>query len=161
MSDALKILIKGIKDRIESDDPNALGDALRLTEEYPDESRAWGTLAYANEWQNNYRAAIAAVTREMNLRPGKSTLYLKRGGYLLMAGDFNSAITDFTEGIALGSHLTSEPNREVLYFMRAEAYYQLGCKTEALADLEHVEDDCTFWTVQVRSKADLVELCSK
>ena len=161
MSDTLKTRIRAIKDRIEANEASAFYDAVKLTEEYPDEPKVWGTLAFANEWKNDYAAAYIAITREMELRPGRPASYFTRGGYSLMAGDYNSAITDFTEGLALGKDLEREPYREVLHFLRAEAYYQLGRKAEAQADLDHVGDDCTFWTVQVRSKAELVALCAE
>jgi tetratricopeptide (TPR) repeat protein len=161
MSEQLKHQIKHVEDRIEAKDPLAFEDAVKLTEQYPQEAQVWNTLAYANSWKKDYPAAVAAMTQSINLRPGRPALHFTRGGYSLMAGDYESAIADFTEGLALGNHLEREPYREVLYFLRAEAYYQLGRKAEARADLEHVEDDCTFWTVQVRSKAELVALCAE
>lgn len=161
MSDQLKSRIRGIKDRIEAKDPHEFEEAVELTRRYPDEAQVWNTLAYANEWKKDYVAAASAMSRAIELRPGRPGLYLARGGHFLMAGDYINAIADFTEGISLGNHLEQEPNREVLYFLRAEAYYQLGRKAEARADLEHVEDDCTFWTVQVRTKAELSALCAE
>lgn len=159
MSNQFKGRVRSVEDRIEAKAPTAFDEALKLTEHYPEEAEAWSTLAYANKWKKDYRAAVTAMTRAIELQPGKPGLYCTRGGCSLMAGDYASAIADFTEGLALGSHLKRESYREVLYFLRAEAYYQLGRKAEALADLEHVEDDCTFWTVQVRSKAELFALC--
>ena len=161
MTDQFKGRLRGVEDQIEAKDPTAFDEAVKLTEQYPEEAEAWNTLAYANDSKRDYPAAIAAMTRAMKLRPGRPALHFTRGGYSLMAGDYDSAIADFTEGLALGNHLEREPYREVLYFLRAEAYYQLGRKAEARADLEHVADDCTFWTVQVRSKAELVALCAE
>jgi tetratricopeptide (TPR) repeat protein len=161
MSDPIEVLASKIKDRIKNEDPSALEDAVKFTEQYPDEYKAWWALAFAHQWKNDYAAAISAMTRAMDLRPGRPALHCTRGEYALMAGDYHSAIADFTEGLARGNHLEQEPYREVLYFLRAEAFYQLGRKAEARADLEHVEDDCTYWTVQVRSKADLVALCAE
>lgn len=161
MADAMQSMIKEIEDRLKSDDPTALEDASKLVEQYPDEPKAWHTLAYANSTRRNYPAAIAAVTQEMQLRPGKPALHFTRGRYLLMAGDYEGSIADFTEGLVRGNHLEREPYREVLYFHRAEAFYQLGRKADARADLDHVEDDCTLWTVQVRSKAELLALCTE
>lgn len=157
----LQSMIKDIEARIKAEDPTALDDASKLVEQYPDEPQAWHVFAYANSRRRNYSAAITAITREMALRPARPALHFTRGGYSLMVGDYASAIADFTEGLALGNHLEREPYREVLHFLRAEAFYQLGRKVEALADLEHVEDDCTFWTVQVRSKAELLVLCGE
>lgn len=159
MSDLFKAELRRVKNRIEDKDPNAFDEAVKLTEQYPDEAEAWNTLAYANQWKKDYPAAVAAMTRAIELRPGRPGLYCTRGECSLMAGDYDGAIADFTEGLALGNHLKQEPYREVLHFLRAEAYYQLGRKAEALADLEHVDDDCTFWTVQVRTKAELLVLC--
>jgi tetratricopeptide (TPR) repeat protein len=158
---ALEATIRDIEERLEEEDPAAFEDAVKLTAEYPQEPKVWNTLAYANEVNDDYVAASAAMTRAMELRPGLPASHFTRGGYFLMAGDYESAIADFTEGLARGNHLEQEPHREVLYFLRAEAFYQLGRKGDARADLEHVADDCTFWTIQVRSKAELVALCAE
>ncbi len=161
MSNALQTMIKDIDTRVEAKDPTALDDAVKLTEQYPEEWEVWNTLAYANKWKKDYSAAVNAMTCAMDLRPRRPALHFTRGGYSLMAGDYKGAIADFTEGLARGNHLEREPYREVLYFLRAEAFFQLGRKAEARADLEHVEEDCTFWTIQVRSKAELVALCAE
>ena len=159
MSNQFKARLRSVERRIEAEDPTAFEEAVKLTEQYSEEAEAWNTLAYANKWNKDYPTAVTAMTRAIELRPGRPALYCTRGECSLMAGDYHSAIADFSEGLALGNHFEREPYREVLYFLRAEAYYQLGRKAEALADLEHVEDDCTYWTVQVRSKAELLVLC--
>lgn len=159
MTKEFKSRCRSVEERIEAKAPDAFDEAVKLTEQFPAEAEAWNTLAYANKWKKDYPAAVAAITRAIELRPGRPGLYFTRGGSSLMAGDYDGAIADFTEGLALGNHKEQEAYREVLYFHRAEAYYQLGRTTEAIADLEHVDDDCTSWTVQVRSKADLLALC--
>ncbi|MBK9264668.1 MAG: hypothetical protein IPM54_33400 [Polyangiaceae bacterium] len=161
MSDTLKSLINKIKVRLGAEDPAAFDDMAALAEQYPDEPDVWRALAYAYEVRDDYTAAIAAITREMDLRPERPALYFTRGGYLLMTADYEGAVADFTKGLVLGDQMEHEPYREVLHFLRAEAFFQLGRKAEARSDLEHVKDDCVFWTIQVRSKAELLALCAE
>ena len=161
MNISLKSMIKNIEERIRAKDPTAFEDAIRLAEQHPDEPKVWLMLAYANETKNDYSAAIAAMTRVIALAPPRTGWYFTRGRYALGAADYESAIADFTKGLVLCDELKVEHDREVLHFLRAEAFVQLGQKAEARADLKHVEDDCTLWTVQVRSKAELVALCAE
>ena len=114
MSNALRTMSNDIDARVKAKDPTALDAAVKLTEQYPDEAKAWNTLAYAYESRNDYAGAIAAMTRAMDVRPGRPALHFTRGGYSLMTGDYKGAIADFTEGLALGNHLEREPYREVL-----------------------------------------------
>lgn len=160
MRDTLESKIKNIKERLEAKDPTAFEDARQLAEIFPDEPKVWHTLAYAYEWKGDHKGAIIAITREMDIRPGRPALFFTRGGYKLMMGDYRSAIDDFGQGLVQCDELKNEAYREVLHFLRAEAFVQLGRKAEARADLDHVADDCVFWTIQVRSKAELLALCA-
>lgn len=160
MGDELDVLIRNVERRARAEDPAAMADIIRLTEQYPNEPRVWRTLAYASGRERDYVTAIAAITRAMEILPGDPVTFCNRGEYALMAGDYESAIADFTQGLILCDELNSDYLRQSFHFQRAEAYFQLGRKAEALADLEHVDDDCVSWTVQVRSKADLLALCT-
>ncbi len=159
MNSSLKSMIKNIEERIGEKDPAAFEDAVRLAEQHPDEPKIWLMIAYANGMKNDYSAAIAAMTRAIALAPPRTGWYFTRGRYALGAADYESAIADFTKGLVLCDELKMEHDREVLHFLRAEAFVQLGRKAEARADLAHVEEDCVLWTIQVRSKAELLVLC--
>ncbi|HRI68309.1 MAG TPA: hypothetical protein PK156_28965 [Polyangium sp.] len=160
MSNVLESLIRQIRVRIREDDPTVIEDAVKLTEQYPTEAHVWDILAHAYSNEDNVPAAVDAMTRAIELRPGKPALHFERGEYQLRMGNYERAIADFTEGLAVGNDVERKALREVLHFVRAEAFYQLGRKAEALRDLQHVTEDCIFWTVQVRSKAELVALCA-
>lgn len=161
MSEDLDRVIRNIKYRIGQKDPTGFEDAVRLAEQYPEEPRVWRTLAYAHEMKNEYAAAIAAGTRAIELSPKAPALFFKRGEYALQTGDHERAVADFSQGLVLSDESKSDYYRETLHFLRAEAFAQLGKKAEALADLSHVRDDFSFWTTQLRSKADLLVLCGE
>lgn len=161
MDDALKALIADIKDLVDTDEPAALAAAVKLTEQYPDEPDVWRTLAYIYALDENDAGAIAAMTRAIQLAPRKPTFFFYRGWYLLGSGDYEAAIVDFGQGLLLCDELNDDYNRESLHFLRAEAYFQLGRKAEARADLEHVRDDAVSYTIEVRSKAELSALCAE
>jgi len=161
MSHDLESLIKRIKVRIRADDPTAIDDAVKLTEQYPDEVETWYTLAYGHARNRNYAAAIATMTRVMQLVPQEPGVYFDRGRHALMAADYELAIADFSAGLVLSEQLNDGYHREGLHFLRAEALFQVGRKAEALADLRHVPDDAVSWTIQIRSKAELAALCAE
>ncbi|MBK9264665.1 MAG: hypothetical protein IPM54_33385 [Polyangiaceae bacterium] len=161
MDDGLKAVIMDIKERIRAEEPTALEAAVELTHRYPDEPDVWNALAYGYARNDNYVAAIAAMTRVMALARRKPSVFFNRGRYALMARDYDLAVADFTQGLVLCDELNDDYDREGLHFLRAEAYFQLGRKAEARADLQHVPDDSVSWTLQVRSKAELLELCAE
>jgi len=161
MNDSLKAQLRKIDERVNTEDPTVLDDTIKLTEQYPDEPEVWHSLGYVYESQENYPAALTTMSRVIELAPQEPAYYHHRGCCALMAGDYNLAIADFSQGLALCDEWKNDYYRQSLHFLRAEAHYQLGRKAEAQADLAHVDDDTVSWTIQVRSKAELVALCSK
>jgi tetratricopeptide (TPR) repeat protein len=147
--------------RIRDKDPTGFDDAVELSEQYPEVWEIWHTLAYAHESRGEYAAAIAALTRAMALEAQEPVLFLDRGGCALLAGEYERAVADFSQGLARCDELDWDYYREPLHFLRAEALVQLGKKAEALADLSHVRDDYLFWTIKARSKAELLALCGE
>lgn len=160
MSNDVKFLLRRINVRIRNEDPTVIEDAVKLTEQYPEEWEVWRTLAYAYGRQNNYAAAIETMTRVIALAPREPEVFDMRGSYMLSAGDYEHAIADFNQGLVLCDELKSDYYRASFHFLRAEAFVQLGRKAEALADLAHVKEDYVFWTIQVRTKAELLSLCA-
>lgn len=160
MADAVERMIKALKERIKADERGALEDALDFTTRYPDKPAVWNTLAFAYQWEEKYSEAIAAMNRVIELEPREPAYFDHRGRYALMAGDYDLAIADFSRGLVLCDEWNNDYYRQPLHFQRAEAFLQLGRKAEALADLHHVDDDHIAWTIQVRSKAELLALCS-
>jgi len=161
MSEELDRVITKIKYRIHHKDPTGFEDAVKLSEQYPESAEVWHTLAYAHETEDEYTAAIAAITRAIELSPKEPALFFERGGYALNTGEYERAVADFSQGLVLSDEFNWDYYREALHFMRAEAFVQLGKKAEALADLSHVADDRTYWTTKRRSKADLLALCGE
>jgi tetratricopeptide (TPR) repeat protein len=161
MSNDLKFLLRRINVRIRAEDPTVIEDAVKLTEQYPEESDAWAVLAFAYTiMEDNYPAAIETMTRVIALAPREPAAFDRRGSYLLRAGDYERAIADFSHGLVLCDEWKSDYYRESFHFQRAEAFVQLGRKAEALADLAHVKDDYVFLTIEVRTKAELLALCA-
>ncbi|MDC0744980.1 tetratricopeptide repeat protein [Polyangium mundeleinium] len=154
-------MIRNIKYRIRKSDPTGFEDAVRLVEQYPEDPHVWDTLAYAHSSSDDYVAAIAAISRAIELNPKDPALFFDRGEYALQTGDHERAVADFGQGLVLCDEPRWEYLREVLHFLRAEAFVHLGKKAEALADLSHVRDDYRYWTTELRSKADLLVMCGE
>ncbi len=159
MSEDLERVIRNIKYRIRKEDPTGFEDAVRLTELYPEAPDVWDTLAYAHSSNDDYVAAIAAISQAIELNPQNPALFFDRGEYALKTGDHESAVADFGQGLILCDEPRWKYLREALHFLRAEAFVQLGKKAEALAELSHVQDDYRFWTTELRTKADLLVMC--
>jgi len=54
MSNDLKSLIRRIKVRLRAKDPTVMADAVKLTEQYPDEPDVWDTLAFVYSIEDHY-----------------------------------------------------------------------------------------------------------
>jgi tetratricopeptide (TPR) repeat protein len=105
--------------------------------------------------------AVAAMTRMKEVSPPDPSIFFLRGDYEHRRGNLEAAIADFTEGIELSKQLQDERFLDSLYFRRADVLVKLGRKAEALADLEHVEDDHTDWTTKLQSKFALLSECGQ
>lgn len=160
MNNDLETMIRRIKVRIRADDPTVIEDAIKLTEQYPDESDTWQVLAHAYADDDNDLAAIAALSRGIESDPQRFVLFLERGQHEREIGNYGRAIADFSQALALCDEQNVDWCRRELHFMRAEALIQVGKKAEALTDLTHVPEDYTFWTTELRSKAELLALCA-
>ena len=157
----LEVMLNKVKEQIQAEDPTAFDDARKLSEQYPDEPDAWRTLAYACGRKGDYPAAIAALTRAIELAPSEAVLFCIRGGYLLESVDYAGAIADFTQGLVLCDQYPDNEVREDLHFLRAEAFVQLGNNAGARADLVHVRKNFAMWTIQLRTKDELWALCTE
>jgi tetratricopeptide (TPR) repeat protein len=159
MSELLDSLIKDIEKRVRAEDPMAVERAAQLADQYPDEPEAWSLLAYARARNDDMDGAVAAMSRMKEVSPPDPSIFFFRGGYEHDRGNLEAALADFTEGIALSKQLQNEFYLSSLYFGRADVLVALGRKAEALADLEHVEDDHVGWTTRLRTKAAILADC--
>jgi tetratricopeptide (TPR) repeat protein len=161
MSEMLDSLVKDIKKRLRAKDPTAVERAVQLAEQYPDEPEVWRVLAFAYELNDDMDRAVAAMTRMKEVSPPDPSIFFFRGHDEHNRGNLEAALADFTEGIALSEQLQDERYLSALYFMRADVLVTLGRKAEALADLEHVEDDHVAWTTKLQSKFALLTECGQ
>lgn len=161
MKELLDSLIKDIRKRIRAQDPTAVERAAQLAEQYPDEPEVWFELARARARNDDMEGAVAAMTRMKEVSPPNPSIFFFRGGYEHRRGDLEAALADFTDGIALAKQLQKEFYLSSLYFSRADVLVTLGRKAEALADLEHVEDDHVGGTTKLRNKFALLTECGQ
>ncbi|MRG90886.1 tetratricopeptide repeat protein [Polyangium spumosum] len=161
MSEDLDRIIRNIRYRIRKKDPSGFEDAVRLAEQYPEDADVWDTVSYAYDKRDDHAAAMAAMTRAIELDPKGLSLFYKRGEYALRTGDHESAVADFSRGLVLSDELNKNYLRDELHFRRAEAFIQLGKKAEALADLSQLRDDYVNFGPKIRTKADLLVMCGE
>jgi len=161
MSELLDSLIKDIEKLVRAKDPTAVERAARLAETYPDVPKVWRELAFVHSMFRDMDGAVAAMNRMIAIAHPHPMNFLLRGDYELRRGNHEAALADFTEGIALSKRLQNEFCLSSLYFFRADVLVSLGRKAEALADLEHVEDDHAEWTTKRQSKFALLTECGQ
>ena len=161
MSELLESQIKAIEKLVRAKDPTAVERAARLAETYPDMPRVWRKLAFVHSMYGDMDGAIAAMNRMKEVSPPDPSIFYLRGGYEYERGNLEAALADLTEGIALSKQLQNEFCLSSLYFWRADVLVALGRKAEALADLEHVEDDHSEWTTKLQSKFALLIECGQ
>jgi len=159
MSEPLDSLIKDIEKRVRAKDPTAVERAAQLAEQYPDEPEVWFSLAFVYSMYRDMDGAVAAMTRMIDIAPPNPMNLFFRARYEHKRGNLEATLADCTEGIALSEQRQDERCLSSLYFMRADVLVTLGRKAEALADLEHVEDDHVEWTTRLRTKAAILADC--
>ncbi len=159
MDEQLDSLIGAIRKRVRADDPSAVEQAAKLSEDYPDEPAVWRLVAYARSRNNDFDGAVEATTRMMALTAPHPAWFDSRGRYELKRGNLQAALADFDKGIALSIELQDAWCLKSLYFLRANVLYAFGRKAEALADLEHVEDHHVEWSTPFVNKFALVSAC--
>lgn len=159
MDEQLDSRIDAIDKLVRDRDPSAVERAAKLAEDYPDEPDVWQELAYACSMNKDMDGAIAARTRMMAITPPHPSHFFFRGQDELERGNLQAALADFDKGIALSIELQDAWCLKSLYFLRANVLYTFGRKAEALADLEHVEDDHVEWSTPFVNKFALVSAC--
>lgn len=159
MSESLEDMCEKIGKLVDADDPTALEEALRLTEQYPMELQAWTKLAFVHSMLDQYDEAIAAMTYALEIAPAQPELYLKRGSYELDRDNFEAALADFTAGIALCHEHQNTYDLQSLHFYRADVLVRLRRFEEARMDLEHVPEGFKRWTTTLTTKTELLAAC--
>lgn len=139
----------------------AMALANELVSQYPNEMKVWSLRAHLHALNHHYSEAVADLTRAIEINNMEPDFFFNRGSYSFRLGDNQSAIDDFTKGLALCDYHKDDYYRETLYFWRAETLLRLGRKQEAVADLSHIREDFSFWTDRLRTKADLLAECNK
>lgn len=78
----------------------------------------------------NYQQAILLYTQALELDATLSNAYAERGYCLAQLDDYNQALENYNQAIALGSVL----NPSILYLNRGWAFYNTGQKDKACID---------------------------
>lgn len=160
MSSTLDSRIKKIEARVRADDPDALAQASKLVEQYPNEVKTWSLRAYVQGRAGNWVESIEDLSHAIDITPSESSLFFDRGRYYAKLGDYQRAIDDFSRGLAACDQHSNDYYRESLHFLRADAYLKLGNKAEALEDLKGVREDFSLWTNELCTKQGLLAQCS-
>lgn len=138
----------------------ALAQINKMIVEHPNESEVWSLRASFYARNKNYEEALADISQAIEISPEKAIFYFHRGRYNFSSENFFDALEDFTAALEKDSY-RDITFTQVLYFFRVEAFIKLGKKEEALSDISYIHDDYQTWTFKLRSKADLIEDCSK
>lgn len=88
------------------------------------------TSGLAVQTANHYKTAETALTRALELKPGSSKLYRRRGLVLKDQGQWDSALRDFDRAIKL------DPKDPANFIARAELISELPRDSQAMKDLE-------------------------
>jgi tetratricopeptide (TPR) repeat protein len=135
--------------------------ANELIAQHPNDLKVWLLRGYLHELKDDYPAAVADLTRAIEVNSLEPHLFLTRGINEFAQGNNQAAVCDFKKGLELCDFHHNEYYRETLHFWRAEAFLRLGKKREALSDLADVRDDFSFWTYELRTKLDVLADCRR
>lgn len=159
MSAVLDLRIKSIEALARVDDPEALTQASKLTEQFPGEAKTWVLRAYVLGREGRWAEAISDLTRAIGIWPNEPELFFHRGRYCVRLRDFQQAIDDFGCGLVACDRHSNDYHRESLHFMRAYARLEVGNKEGAVDDLANVRDDFTLWIDSLCTKTKLLARC--
>lgn len=139
-------------------------EAIRRLDEIqaiaPKEARVWATRAYVNGRRADRDETIASWTRAIALCDRQPHYFYMRGIELFHLARFREAIADFTRVIDLCDSYSSDYYRAGAYFFRADAHLRLKEFEQAKSDCDHVPDDMRTWTDRIRTKAEILALCT-
>ena len=110
----------------------ALGSVFVLSSAFAE--KAEDLIAKGVEYgrQGNYDAAIAELTRAIELKPKSSMAYWNRGIAYYYKKNLDQAISDYTKAIKL------DRNSIEAYYERSRAYAEKGAYSQASSDLQKV-----------------------
>lgn len=138
-------------------------EALRrsdvLATSNPEEPGVWSTRGYVNSRQGDLPAAIADLSRCIDLRRNEPDDFFTRGRFLFKAGRYDEAVSDFTRVLELCDRYNSDYYRQAAYFFRADAYVRLGQCDKARADCHRVTDKGPMWTDRLRTIDEILDEC--
>lgn len=124
--------------------------------EYPESIELLRVRARLRRRSGDRAGAIDDANRIVALRPDDARSYLDRGHDLVLAGQLDAAVADFT------AVLQRFPQHEdSALFYRAEALMRWGRLAEARADCLRLPDDFTYWFETLRTKAQMIADCDR
>lgn len=161
MTDLIDAQIAKIEERVLADDPTAVDQAARLAERYPAAPKVWCLLAFSKARMGDLAEAVRSMSRAIELSSPDPGMFFDRGRYELKQANYQRALADFDQAIAVSEKQQNEYYRESLYFLRADVLLKLGRRNDAKVDLSKVRDNFTLWTTELRTKAALLAECER
>ena len=103
----------------------------------------------------SYQKAIDQYTRVIDINPGYTDIYYKRGFNKLALGDYKGAIIDFSEQINRNTSNADIYKNAELYYYRGHSKLKLDEKTEGCKDLKKAAE-----LGDEEAQSDLLTKCS-
>lgn len=160
MNEHLKTELKKVDDLVGTEQYEAALNRLEeLAARYPNESSIWRTRAYMNSHKGDAEAAIADVSKAIEMCDFEPDYYYTRGILCFRVASYGDAVSDFTAVLKLCDAHNSNYYREGAHFFRADAYLRLKKYDSAIADCEQVRDGFRTWTDSLRTKESILAEC--
>ncbi len=133
---------------VQFDDEKAAADFTKAIELKPDYAEAYFRRGLGRDLGGKDKAAIEDYSKAIELNPKFVNAYMTRAVLHLLANRGKEAIADYTKVIEL------KPDGES-YYVRGNAYLEIGENAKAVADLtKSIELDPTYyWSYMQRAKA--------
>jgi tetratricopeptide (TPR) repeat protein len=147
---------------VKKDYAKALEICNSVIKEYPSLVDGLRKRAAIYAHMGDLERAIADMTGVINLELEVPSNYFFRGWWHLDNGCPALSVDDLTRAIALGEEHNLHYHDQSAYFFRSAALLQLRRYAEALADIQHVDDDFLIFTkfAGKLTKADIVRAAS-
>lgn len=133
LCEGLKLAKSNIKSR---NYDTALDTCNLLLAEYPDSYEVYELRSSVHFRTSNYTKAFSDLDLVISLVPNDPSPYFRKGRWMLNIGDYEGAISNFTEVI----NWNSDYFKEAAFYLRALSYLKIKEYVKCLNDCNQVSD---------------------
>lgn len=137
----------------------ALSLAQELVRIYPNERRAWASLAYVYEVMKDFQNALTALESAEKVAPDDPVSHFSIGRIHIDLMNYDDATRFFSRSIELSEIFTSDYYLGASRLLRSYCYCMVKKFSEAQRDLDRLDGSESWWIGKIVTKRTLENMC--